>query len=667
MARLSATRKTQSGAVAVFVAVALIGLISAMAMAIDVGRLYVAQAELDKVADMASMAGAEVASGCKGIEADGMPGSFEDIRATVEEAIQQNGGEAEWVTGIRGSPGVEVGRSSVSSQGLRAFQPLSAGHPQADTVRVTLTRATPRPLVPMWIGQSATLVSSSTARQSVIGSFSLGSSLLNLNSANSILLNALLGSLLGSQIHLSAADYQSLANMGVSLGMLATAVGVEASELSDLLQANALTPVLPQVLDGLVQGLGDSASSHVAQLLGTLADAANNQPVPLSQLLIPVTDTVTDVPFINLLDLILALGASAASESSNPLLIPVGVTIPGVLTSTVHIQVRESPQIGIGRPGEAYAKTAALKVSVRIQGDAVLGAIQQSVNSALSGLITTVTNALRLVTLGLVNVQVTGPTLIPHLNLGIDVDVARAAARLDSVHCPSRSDPTLTAGLSASPSLASVNIGGFTGTPSASSIPPLNSTQTFNVLSLGLRASSLVNLGTLNLNVALDFSCANVGSPCHGPEPAYTAPFDPLPRLVDEFSQVSPDLGPPYALALGHYGDAPVHGVNPQSVGSSLDLDVDLNLRQPLVSGSGVLGGMGYLLNGLVGTVTGLLNPLTNFVGNVLSSVVQPLLALLGIQLGQATVYMNTVSIDRPSVVTRCIPGSAPPYGCPAN
>src|SRR3546814_1824697 len=70
-------------------------------------------------------------------------------------------------------------------------------------------------------------------------------------------LNAVLSGLLGGSVNLNAVDYQGLAGVNVSLGQLATAVGVDVSDLSDPLALTTQTPVLSSVLNGLAGSLSE--------------------------------------------------------------------------------------------------------------------------------------------------------------------------------------------------------------------------------------------------------------------------------------------------------------------------------------------------------------------------------------------------------------------------
>lgn len=660
----------QRGAVAIWVAISLLSLITAAFLAIDIARLYYSQGQLQKAATTAANSAVQIASGC--VAGDGLPVGVSQITPVVDSIIRANGGSSSWLTGINGSPPIELGRTRTRTDGIRIFEPLAEGNPLIDSVRVNLSTLSPSSFVPgVMGGGTIPLVASSTARQTVIGSFYVGAGLLDLDTADSALLNPLLSALLGGNIKLTAVDYKGLADVNVSLDALAIALGVKVTDLSNLADLGLDTPLLPVILGGLVNGLGDVASGTVKQLLLNLAGAAQNKPVPLGPLLGPITDVVGAVPFINLLDLIVALGQSAAANPDgnvNPIVVPLGIKIPGVLTATVYLQVLEPPQFGIGRPGEATAKTAAIKLLVRISAGEVINGVLKVVGDLLGGILDLVTGLLQALTLGLVNIRVDGPTVLPKLNIGLDVNVAQAAASLDTVACPGIGMPNPVANLSASPAIASVHIGGFNGTPTATSAPALDTdTTTFDVLKLGIAVRPPLDfLGSLNLNVALDLSCVSVGGACYGPSEPSSGPFEPLPNPIDQFSFIKPVAAKPYYLAEGSPGDDPVPNENPQTVGSSLDVVVDLNLKTPITSGKGVLGGIAYVLNGLVTGILQLLDPLLAFVSNLLNSLVLPLLDLLGIHLGQATVTMESITVDRPLQTTICVPGAPLPRGCPA-
>lgn len=676
MSRKRATDKTnirrQSGAVAIWMAGAMVSFIIATFLAIDVGRLYSTQRDLQRNASLAAISAAQVASGC--VAGDGIRVGVDGIRPLVESVLAANGGSAQWLTGVNGYDAIEIGRIRTAEGGVRTFEPLDEGDPAINAVRVNLTRPAPNSFVPGFLtSTSDTLKASSTAQQAALGGFYVGSGLLELDEG---LLNALLGALLGANIHLTAVDYQALANVNVNVGALATALDVNLQDLSNLTDLGLDTPLLPNVLGGLVDGLGNTVSGTVRGLLQQLAGAAQNEPVALGPLLGPVTNIVGDVPFINLLDLIIALGAASQTDDdpyANPIVVPLGLDIPGVVKVTVFLKVLEPPQFGLGQPGEATAKTAQIKLAVRLEAGQLLDSISALVNNLLAGILNTLTTLLKVLTLGLVNLSVDGPTLLPHLNLGIDVNVAQGAARLDTITCPSASNPTPITTLSASPAVATVHVGSFTGEPSVDpdTIPALDTNATtFDVLHLGLTAEGLLGfLGSLNLNVTLDLTCISVGGACYGPSEPSPGPFEPLPNEVDRFIYEKEGREPynqPYYQAEGIPPEDPVEDINPQSVSSDLDVAVKLGLNNDILTGTGLLGTLAYVLNALVQGVVALIQPLIDLVNSLLSLIVEPLLQLLGIELGKATVFMDGVVVDRPVRVTDCLPGGLGVRACPA-
>ena len=663
-------RRLQRGAVAIWVGVSIVAFIAATFLSIDVGRLYFTQRNLQKTATLAAISAAQIASGCT--NGDGIRVDPDQMFSQVQALVVANGGQAGWLSGFNGFEAIEVGQTRTNSAGLRAFQALPAGDERINSVRVNLQRPAPNSFVPSILTNGGgTLKASSTAEQRVLGSFYIGSGLADLDAG---LLNALLGALLGSNINLSVADFRSLAATQVTLGALATALNVRVTDLSNLTELGLDTPLLPDLLGGLVGGLGNTASGAVSGLLQQLAGAARNETVPLGVLLGPLTDVAGNVPFINLLDLIMALGTAATADGdpyANPIVVPLNVDVPGVAKVSIFLKVLEPPVFGVGAPG-ATAKTAQVKLAVRIEGGQLLTSLTQAISGVLGSTLDFVTGLLRLLTLGLVDPRISTPVIKP-LNLGIDVNVAQAAARLDEIACPTAESPFPVARLSVSPAIATVHVGGFVGTPSAnpSTIPALDlNGASVDVFHQTVEFRGLLSfLGGLSIDVGLDLSCVSVGGVCNGPSAPSTGPFRPLPNDIDSFEYKVDGDNPiarartPYYLANGIPPSPEVAGVNPQTVGTDPQLSLNLALR-PITSplpgtSNSVLGQLASLVSGLQSAVQGLVSGLLNFVNNVLlSAIVNPLLKLLGIELGRATVIMEAVSVDRPARVSNCLPGA---------
>lgn len=684
-AGLSTTPQRQRGAAAVFAAVALIAMIISMLLAINVGRLYYAKRDLQKQATMAALAGASLASGCRN---SGVPTSDTSNGSALWNAVHaaisaNNGGNdsaaTTVMTGVRGAPAIQVGGVNsasgapvlddkgnsypVAADGLQHFIALPTGDSHIQAVRVNLSAPAPSLFGASFFptATSAPLYASATAKQDAIGSFYLGTELASLSGG---LLNSLLGGLLcapgdtACQSKILALDLLSstsgLANVNVSLGQLATALGVSVQDLSNPLALSTKTPIASDVLNGLANALSGTVSGTVSGLLRNLAAASTNpNGIPLGNLLQGIDTVAGNVPFVDLSDLILALGEAATADPTGavkPIALPVSVKIPGISTVDVFVSILAPPVFAAGHAGQVQASTAQITLKARIQVTA-LDTVTQVLNGVLSVL----------------SLLISIPVNIGPVNLGIDVAVDPATAWLDSLQCPTLGPPVRTspiAGLSAKTSVATVSIGTFTGDistgPALAQVKAPITTVTLGPAKVLL---GLINLGSINLAV-------NVAGPVSvrvGGGPRASNPPYPVTQFVQQ------STSPPTYLANGA-PNAPLASPlteNPQTINSqdllsstisslfgTLKLTVDTDTSKD----SGLLGALGGLVstltNTLVSTLTSLLGPLLTGVGGLVDALLDPLLQLLGITVGNATITMNGVSIGSPVVVTTALPGT---------
>ncbi|MGH8447439.1 MAG: pilus assembly protein TadG-related protein, partial [Solimonas sp.] len=549
--RVFGRHQRQRGAAAVFVAIALVALVLATMLSIDIGRTYLAHRNLQKLANLAALDGARLISGCG---TSGLP-TQTGLNTAIQNSLTRNG-----YNGTQTSFVAEAGRITTAKQEktgtaqIRYLVPVNltdtAAMQTAFGARVTLSRPFPTPLLPLFSSpNNSAMRVSATAEQTALGNFYLGSGLLSLNAG---VLNALLSGLLGGNVNLSVLDYQALAGASVSLANLGTAVGLNVQDLSNPLALSTKTPIASDLLNGLAGALSGTASTTVTGLLTNLANAAsgNRNTIPLGNLLGTVDDVAAQVPFVNLMDLILALGQSAAANASGgptPIALPIGLAIPGVTTLKTFVTIIEPPQLsGLRRAGSAVASTAQVRILARLQVDAL----------------SNITSALNLVLLG----GLLGSIEAPPINLGIDIDVARADAVLDSLQCPTTAVPHPVARLSAEPALAKLTLGTFTG--SATSAPAI--TQGLSKL-LGV---TIKILGGLLAEIKVNLFLASPVSSTVG-----SGVMTPLPNPVDQFTKITPTISgaKPYWLAKGVPPAAAIAGENPQTIGST-------NLLQGTVS-----------------------------------------------------------------------------------
>lgn len=226
---------------------------------------------------------------------------------------------------------------------------------------------------------TVTLEKTAVARRVPVATFSVGSWLARIDSSNVGLVNALLGALVGGSVDLDLVSYQGLAAADVSLGDLLgageTFLGAGVGAPEELLNADL---TLGQLGDIFVEALSRSGQS-TAEIQALLADVAVGA---LGTIRLADVLSVDDGRGQSALDAAVGLGellvASlmlANERSALELdLDGLNISIPGVtnLRSDARVAVIEPPQIAIGRPGEAVARTAQVRLQLNNELDVTL-------------------------------------------------------------------------------------------------------------------------------------------------------------------------------------------------------------------------------------------------------------------------------------------------------
>ena len=627
----SAAPHRQRGVAAVFAAVAMIAMLSATALAIDVGRLYTAQRDLQKLADLAALDAVRVASGCAGAST-GLPAGLAEAVAETTSSLARNGTAADGITAV-----TELGRRT-TLDGEQRFETLPDTSALRDAVRVRLSRPMPTRLIPGLTGDAeGQLTAFAVAAQPARGELSIGSDVLNLNGG---LLNSVVGGLLcaagdavcqAQVVALNVAGNAGLLSAGVTLEQLATALDLEVQDLANPVVLAAQTPLASDVLEGLSRSLSGSVNGSVTTLLAALADAARGNPegVPLAGLLGPVTEVAGEVPFVSLLDLIVGLGQATQAASGAPIRLHLAdaVSIPNVSEVHAFLTVIEPPQFsGMGPAGQTRAATAQLRLQLRLAVTAL-----QSTSNALNGVLALLGTSVNL----------------SAINLGVDVEVARAEAFLDALQCPRRdiNNGLPVASLSTRTAAATVQLGTYTG--SGATAPPL---QTAAAPLLTAQVSAVFGLASTTLRVMLN-------------QPASASAGGGLQVLDDVTRYELPDE------VLVYIADgaplAPPSTENPQRAGNSQALSslfsslfASLSLSTSSSAGGSnlcvlfVCVPLSGLLDPLLAGVSAVLGPLLTGVGGVGDALLDPLLNALGVQVGGATVTLHAVEIPQPQMVT---------------
>lgn len=627
-------RHRQRGAAAVFAAIALVAMLSATAFAVDVGRLYFAQRDLQRLANIAALDAVRVVSGCAN---SGVPGLQAEVAAEVQTSLDRNRDDSDEteVTAV-----TEVGRKLLNTQGaLRQFESLDPGDPRQDAVRVRLTRPNPARLFPLLTGeQDGLLTAVAIAQQPAEAVFSIGTETLGLNEG---LVNSLLAGLLcqlgdvACQSAIIALDIASstsgLVDVQVTVEQLATAVSLNVQDLSN-----------PTNLDGTVvlgggagffSQLGDTLGGTVSGLLSQLGTvASNDSAIPIRQLLDPALAAVSpETPVINLFDLLIAVGEAANADPTGVRSIElpnVEVTVPSIaglpgVEVRAFLRVLESPRIGVGKVGEAVANNAQVRLEVRAGVDLGIA------GGVLGGLVSTL-----------------GGELHDPLNIGIDVAAAQSTARFESLQCPISdvNGGMPIAGLSVENSVADLAVGTFSGAASAGGAL----TESSAIPLLTLPSIPLLLPSGMTLQLGLE---AELG----------TAQGDNTPEFRGFERRVSADQGIEY-LACGTPAascEPDSEYPNPQTIGTGISIET-LEVELLGLSSSScpplnlVCQTVQVTLNLLVSAVNTLvssvLTPLVNFLAELL---INPLLAALGVSIDSAQLTMSSVTVSQPSIINQ--------------
>jgi uncharacterized membrane protein len=586
--------RQQRGASAVLVAVLLFALLTALLTAIDVGRLYFAQRDLQRLANLAALDSARAIGGCRGPVADPQAAA----EAAARNSVQQNGGRVEILDHSLSS--VELGIITRSG-GLRGFAPSAPE--EAIAVNVTLVDPAPPRLLPLFSTGAGNLRAQAAAFSEPVGAISVGSSLASLDATDSPVLNAVLGGLLGvppGGLSLDAVSYKGLANAQVTVQQLVD-TGIVTGGIDDFLSTEISAPAF---LSALGEALSDSDPA-LAALVEQIAAVADPGRTVLPGALFPVEEGLESVVAalpVNAADLLGAIALAAGQGA--PLTLAVPVSLPGVATAALRLRVIEPPVFAAGRPGigsDGEPRVRAHTAQALIQLDVDLDPI--TVN------------------------------LPPVASISLDADLhlylslAQATATLTGLGCASPAQPFHTATVEVGTGLAELGLGVFddldSPNPQPVTGPPLVDTE-LSILTLppiGLRVDAAA--GPVTAGTAEDI------------ELLFQGPF--VPQIAAPSADNSRRVGTPPGEALGGALE---------DIAASLDLDVTLDL--PAV---------GVLLQPLLNTVASLL---TSQVAPAMAAALQPILAVLddallnplldvlGLDLGAADVTVEAVRISQP-------------------
>lgn len=588
-----ANARRQRGSLALIAVVGILVALAALGV-LDLANLYLAKRSLQNVADLAALAAAQQ-----------MDDQCTQPTLTATANAASNGFVA---NGGTRTLSTKCGRWDSNGNGGMTFVENGAT-PPLNGVWVHVTNYVPY----FFIGKGQSIEATATAKATVVGSFQLGTTLVQAD-----LLNGLLGSLLGTSVKLSLVSWNGIANANVTLGQLAR-IATSAGTVKGLLNTSASVSGLAQLMASGLQSGGSVVSADVAASIAGLNALASA--TALSNVKIPIADGSSP----GLLSLGLADAESAANVSVNALqalIVAAEIAQQGKPPVQVGLNLANLPVVSSLLPASAQLQVNVLSPPSLAVGEAGQTGSPPDWRTYAHNAQVTVQLNVGLSVAGLVNV-----------NLPLYVEAAQASAWLESAQCaPTAAQSRAVIGvqtgiaylcLGTPPTTAAAMSAANNANSCGGSAAPVADVSAGNLLSfLGL--GNLLGLGSIKL-VELD---ANLSALLANPTTAELT-FDGTGCPVDSTGScnwsANTSVGTDVVGALG----GALSSVSKQLSAGALSVNV-----AGLTLTSDELGTLGS-------AITNALSPLLSTLEQYLLG---PLLQLLGVQLGVATVTAQPLS-----------------------
>ena len=628
----------QRGAIGLMAAGTLAVAMVFMLLALDSGRLYLEKRRLQSIADTAAL------------EAAGRGGLCTPTNTANDYAKENAARNGFTVVAGDNSRGLAVtcGTLPTNASNIRVFV---ADATKNDAIRVVATRSVMTSLANgIWNMFSGAPVAAQTilsatavaAAAPPVAQLTIRSSLASVNSANSPLLNLVIGNLLGGSLSLTAAGWNGLLTTNLNLlsylDQLAIDLTIKAGDYDALLSTAVSARQLLDAAVTILQKNGAVASAVINDLITVKAIAPNTQLLKVGDLLKVATGTPaaalnTSVQLFQLLETVAQLSSSKSAVSA-----AAQVNIPLVGTVSIQTKVIEPPQMSaIGNPLKAkagllnnprtdqiFVRTAQVRTLVTI--DAPIIKVVSGVTSILSGLATPVSKVVGgLLNLNLLDV-VAGVVCLVGCNvadvditqtLSIYIEAASAESHVTDFSCATSATKSLT--VQATTSLATLGVGYVDPVSAFSSSAAVN-VQPVRLIDFGQRFCLLTLVcgprtpgvgGGLNLRALSTIA-----------EQTNTLVFNP----VNDINAATIYKKPP--------GTADILF----SLGNTLN---GLQVTYVPPSGSTPNPANGTVTNALATIISSVVSLVQNVLSPILDPIVNTLLSALGISLGNAEVGAN--------------------------
>ncbi|WP_407150863.1 pilus assembly protein TadG-related protein [Bradyrhizobium sp. ORS 86] len=425
-------------------------------LAVDLGTIFADRRKTQSTADLAAITAAA---------------NLNNAVNAATATVTQNNYPASALVSVQ--LGTYTANSAIAPQSRFVTPAVGA----ANAARVTLNTQTPLYFARYLTGASSyTIRTSATASSTAMASFAIGSRLLSLNGG---VVNAMLGSMLGTTLSLSVMDYQALLSAKIDaldfLSALATRVNMTGVTYNTLLSGNIKVPDI--IAAALATQQATNGANSATTALSTVSQAVSSlttkiTPGSLIDLGPFANLTVGQKPklsaTVSLFDLLSTVAQIA--NGTNQISTGINLTLPGLAKVTVLATVGERPV------GSSWV---------------ALGSQGASVHTAQTRLLATI--------------QVLGGGSVPAINLPVYVEVASGTATLNAVSCGYPNINTSQVTLGAAPGIVNAWIGGvttanMTNFTTAPSPPPATLVTVLGVTVTGRANAYMGNTTPTNVN-----------------------------------------------------------------------------------------------------------------------------------------------------------------------
>lgn len=463
------------------------------------------------------------------------------------------------------------------NSGPSYFSAANAGRP-LNAVQVTAQRS----VAYFFLGPTRRLSATATAKATNLGAFTIGTTLAQVQGG---LVNSVLGALLGANLNIEVGSYESLAGARVRMRDLMAAANV--GTVSQLLAAQV---TVPQLADLMATALSSTsiADANLQTDLATLqaiaagGSAGTTNQFPLGDgagahgvFALDAADSQSALDAAVSPFDALLVAAEIAKAGQPPVKVAAGLSIAG-LEATLQVQIVQPPVLAVGEAGMD-------PVSQRWRTQARTAQVRLYLN----------------VSLGTPSLPIIGNVAI---NLPLSLEAAPGTAWLQATHCGALTKAASTATIGVQPGIAHVCIGDAPDDLSASQ--PFSCTKSATAVNV----ANIVKVTTL------------ASLPAVVPQAsASTLTFDGVTPNDDDYQSADANaVGSVLANALA-------------GLASSMSQPDALNVT--------LLGGVPLPLDLFVSALLTVLSPALDQLLSGVDLAIDPLLQLLGVQLGVATIH----------------------------